>query len=237
MFEHDDLARLRREYAARERRMAGSDRYSIFNPAHLFMIQQRQRIALQLLRQLGFDHLNEKRILEVGCGQGGVLLEYLAYGPSPSHLHGTDLLPNRLEEVRRRLPHLPLTCADGQHLPYATRAFDLVLQYTVFSSLLDQKSKANLASEMLRVLKPGGLILWYDFWLNPTNSRTRGIRLREIKALFPGCSYYVRRVTLAPPIARRVVPLSWLAGYLLEAMPFLRTHNLVGIIKRENHNA
>ena len=237
MSEPDDLTRLRQEYAARQRRLAESDRYSVFNPAHLFMIQQRQRIALQLLRQLGFDHLNDKCILEVGCGQGGVLLEYLAYGPSPAHLHGTDLLPDRLEEAHRRLPHLPLTCADGQRLPYTTRAFDLVLQYTVVSSILDHKSKSNLASEMLRVLKPGGLILWYDFWINPTNPQTRGIRLGEIKALFPSCCYYVRRVTLAPPITRCVVPISWLAGYLLEALPFLRTHYLVGIRKLEDDRA
>ena len=42
-----------------------------------------------------------------------------------------------------------------------------------------------MAEEMVRVLrKPDGLIVWYDFWLNPTNKQTRGIRPTEIKKLF-----------------------------------------------------
>ncbi|MFM8320013.1 MAG: hypothetical protein ACKOC5_03775 [Chloroflexota bacterium] len=37
----DDLDRLRKEYADREKRFAGDDRYSLFNTANLFLIQQR----------------------------------------------------------------------------------------------------------------------------------------------------------------------------------------------------
>lgn len=69
----DDLARLRAEYADRERRLADSDIYSLFNPAHLFMTQQRQRITLKTLRRMGYYPLDKCRILEVGCGRGDVL--------------------------------------------------------------------------------------------------------------------------------------------------------------------
>ena len=225
-----DLIRLRSEYAERERRLAGSDLYSPFNLANLFILQQRQRALLGLLRQCGVDSLEERRILELGCGRGGVLLEHLGYGAAPGRLHGTDLLADRLRDAHVRLPHLPLTCADGQNLPYRTGAFDLVLQYTVFSSILDDGIKANLAREMLRVLrKPGGLIVWYDFWLNPTNRQTRGIRPAEIRRLFPGCRFVFHRITLAPPIARRVVPISWTLALLLEKPKALNTHYLVAI--------
>ena len=81
-----DLDRLRAEYADRERRLAGSDIYSPFNTAHLFMTQQRQRVTLKTLRRFGFYPLDQRRILEVGCGRGGVLLEYLSYGLG--FLHG-----------------------------------------------------------------------------------------------------------------------------------------------------
>ncbi len=113
----DDLDRLRLEYADRERRLAGSDIYSPFNPAHLFMIQQRQRQALSLLRKYHFDCLEKLRIFELGCGGGGVLHEYLAYGAEPGSLHGCDLLPARVREAHARLPGLPLACADGRRLP------------------------------------------------------------------------------------------------------------------------
>jgi hypothetical protein len=42
-----------------------------------------------------------------------------------------------------------------------------------------------------------------------------------------------RRVTLAPPIARRLAKWSWLACELLHVIPWLRTHDLVLIQKAE----
>jgi len=229
-----DLDRLRAEYADRERRLAGSDTYSPFNPAYLFAIQGRQRAVLGLLRRSGLNPLARHRVLEMGCGHGGVLLEYLGYGARPERLHGADLLPARLRDACGRLPGLPLSCADGQRLPYADGAFDLVLQYTVFSSVLDPEIKARLAGEMLRVLRvPGGLILSYDFWLNPTNRQTRGIRPGELRRLFPGCRFEFRRITLAPPLARRLVRFSWLLCALLEKFWVFNTHYLVAIQPEE----
>jgi hypothetical protein len=114
-------------------------------------------------------------------------------------------------------------------LPYASRSFDLVLQLTAFSSILDDRIRCAIAGEMLRVLKPGGLIVWYDFWLNPTNRQTRGIRPAEILRLFPGSSVEFQRVTLAPPIARRLMPISWIACELLENLRIFNTHYLAAI--------
>ena len=106
---------------------------------------------------------------------------------------------------------------------------------TAISSILDSEIRRNICADMLRVLrspdpasgKPGGLILWYDFWLNPTNPQTRGVRfLLTIYhlpftiycSLFPNCHYEFHRITLAPPLARRVVPVSWILAYGLERL-------------------
>lgn len=224
-----DLQRLRQTYAARAERQANTDLYSGFNPAHLFMRQECQRTALEMLKRNGFQSLANTRILELGCGSGAILVEYLGFGVPISNLFGIDLLPDRIEAARRHLP-LPLACADGQHLPYAASTFDLILQYTAFSSILDDTIRTNMADEMLRVLKhTTGLIIWYDFWLNPTNSHTRGIRPPEIRALFPGCQFEFQSITLAPPIARRVVPHSWLLAVFLERLRLFNSHYLVAI--------
>ena len=66
----------------------------------------------------------------------------------------------------------------------------------------ESSRKHRIAAEMCRVLRPGGLILWYDFWINPLNPQTRGVRPVEIRAMFPGCEYRFKRITLASPIAR-----------------------------------
>ena len=132
-----DLDRLRAEYLDRERRFTGQDTYTLFNPANLFIVQQRQRAVLALLRREGFYPLAKRRILEVGCGAGGVLREFLSFGAAPQHVHGLDLLDWRVAEAKALSPHLPLACADGRALPYPDGCFNLVLQYTVFTSILD----------------------------------------------------------------------------------------------------
>jgi SAM-dependent methyltransferase len=203
--------------------------YSFFSPGNLFIWQGRQRAVLSALRRHGYEPLQRHRILEVGCGRGGVLHEMVGYGASPAQLFGCDLLFDRLQDAHQALPNLLLACADGQDLPYPGAAFDLILQFTVFSSILDERIKQHLALEMLRVLAPGGLILWYDFWLNPLNRQTRGIRPQEIRGLFPGCSCQFRRITLAPPLARRLAPLSWQLCALLEKLVILNTHYLAAI--------
>jgi ubiquinone/menaquinone biosynthesis C-methylase UbiE len=229
MPEHPDLLRLRDEYAERARRYGKTDHYSLFNPGQLFAIQQRQRAVLRRLRRNSLYPLLRKDILELGPGSGGVLLEFLSFGASAQKLHGAELLFDRAQSARQSISNLLLACADGQYLPYPSQRFDLALQFTVFSSILDDKIKANIAGELLRVTRPGGMILWYDFWLNPTNPQTRGIRPDEIRQLFPNCMVELQRITLAPPLASRIVPFSWGLALFLESLKIFNTHYLAAI--------
>lgn len=226
----NDLERLKTEYHNRQVRLQERDTYSSFNKAYLFTIQQRQRAMVDLLLKLGIHSITGMRILEVGCGNGDVLHELMSHRVESRMLHGVELLSDRLANAQRRFPGVNFAAVDAQSLPYADEQFDLVLQFTVFSSVLDATVKANIAREMLRVVKkPGGLILWYDFWLNPTNLQTQGIRKPEIRQLFPGCEYTFKRITLAPPVSRRLVSISWTVSALLEKFLLLNTHYLVAI--------
>jgi len=92
----DDIARLRNEYEDRKRRFAASDVYSVFNQATLFGVHQRQRVTLSILKKNGITGLSNLRILEMGCGGGGALTEYLGFGAAPENLYGVDLLFDRL---------------------------------------------------------------------------------------------------------------------------------------------
>jgi hypothetical protein len=85
---------------------------------------------------------------------------------------------------------------------------------------------------MLRVVKPDGAILWYDFHVNnPRNPDVQGINNREIVRLFPNCRIDLRRITLAPPLARLLAPYSLLICYLLERLLVFNTHYL-GVIRK-----
>jgi ubiquinone/menaquinone biosynthesis C-methylase UbiE len=225
----DDISRLRNEYEDRKRRFAGSDVYSWFNQANLFILQQRQRAVLVALKKNGFIDLSRISILEMGCGDGGVLTGFLGFGASPENLHGVDLLFDSLDHAHHVLPGLNFANADGQFLPYPAQTFDIVLQFTALSSILDPQIHQNVCSEILRVLKRDGIILSYDFWLNPTNPQTRGLRPKEIKRLFPGCMYEFHKITLAPPLARRIVPVSWMLALLLEKLKIFNSHYVAAI--------
>ena len=78
---------------------------------------------------------------------------------------------------------------------------------------------------MVRVLAPTGLILWNDLRVdNPKNPNVRGLRREEVAQLFPGLVVSGRRITLLPPLARRLAPLSFGAAQTIEALRLLNTH-------------
>jgi hypothetical protein len=58
-----------------------------------------------------------------------------------------------------------------------------------------------------------------------------------VRALFGGCEVVLSRITLAPPIARRLVPVSWIASLLMEKVRVFNTHYL-GVIRTPiNHHS
>lgn len=223
-----DAAHVRAMYAQRQ---ADDPRYSCFSPGHLYMIHERERRVLALLRRCGAAALSGKRILEIGCGSGSGIRDVIRWGARPEDVTGVDLLQDRIEAARRLCPSdVRLHCANAAQLPFRRGSFDLVFQSTVFSSLLDPRLRRQVAAEMTRVLEPGGLIVWYDFHVdNPWNPDVRGVRRRELRELFPGCTLEVHRLTLAPPLLRRLARHSWIACDVLSAFPWLCTHHLAGI--------
>jgi ubiquinone/menaquinone biosynthesis C-methylase UbiE len=222
--------RLQEVYSKRQ----GDDvRYSWFNPGHLFIIQERERRLLALLSRYGCAPLNTKKILEVGCGSGYWLREFIKWGARPENITGIDLLDNRIVEARQLCPAaVMIQCGSAARLALPDAILDLIIQSTVFTSILDSDMKQQIASEMLRVLKSDGLIVWYDYHVNnPWNPDVRGVKKKEIRRLFPDCRIELKRITLAPPLARWIAPRSWLLAYLLERIPLLCTH-YIGIIRK-----
>ena len=63
----------------------------------------------------------------------------------------------------------------------------------------------------------------------------KGVGKQEIKKLFPNCKFEFHRITLAPPIARLLVPVSWILCELLEKLKIFNTHYLA-VIKKGSHN-
>jgi ubiquinone/menaquinone biosynthesis C-methylase UbiE len=188
---------------------------------------------LAALTRHGRIPLDNLRILEIGCGTGYWLREFIRWGARPENITGIDLLPERIAEATTLCPSpITLRCQSAAQLDYSSGTFDLVFQSTVFTSILSEHMKMQIAREMLRVLHPSGTILWYDFTVNnPWNPDVRGISRREIMQLFPQCRFEFRKLTLAPLIGRPLARVSTLLYRALSAVKIFDTHCLATIHK------
>jgi SAM-dependent methyltransferase len=232
---HDEeISRIKARY---ERRSAAglSDVYNPIAPCNaLWRAELHAETAGLLYSWLGQTRkLSECVIAEIGCGAGANLIDMIGFGAEPSRLLANELLSERVEMARRRLPaSVTFYPGDVMEADIAPESVDLVLQFTVFSSILDASLKSAIARRLWSWLKPGGAVLSYDFiYNNPRNPDVRKLDVRELRRLFPDGQFHVRRVTLAPPLARRVAPVSPALFGALNALPFLRSHALCLIRK------
>lgn len=205
----------------------------MLNPDVWQTVQERQRAMLRLFVRLGWNDLESRRVLEVGCGTGGNLLELLRIGFAPRNLAGIELLPDRFAQAMQALPSgVTLMQGDASTAKFPDECEDIVLQSTVFSSLLDAPFQWRLAQAMWRWVRPGGGVLWYDFTVNnPRNPDVRGVSVARIRELFPQGRVRVQSLTLAPPIARRVCAIHPGLYNVFNTVPLLRTHVLAWIQK------
>ena len=226
--------RIEKVYAQRSKSVP-RDYYSPLFLSNLLSEQELERRILKSMAAYASMNLGHKRILEIGCGEGYWLRQFIQWGAKPEYLAGVDLLPDRVAKAREVChPGIHLECREASHLDFADGSFDIVLQLTVFSSILDAGMKNAVAREMLRVLRPDGSVLWYDFFVNnPRNPDVRGIGKQEMRRLFPDCRIRCERITVAPPLGRVLGRMSRLAYEMVSALRFADTHYLALIQKNE----
>ncbi|OGO53035.1 MAG: hypothetical protein A2148_00910 [Chloroflexi bacterium RBG_16_68_14] len=212
------------------RRVADASPYERLSAAERYLHLTRDRAFLALLGRRGFARLAGLRILELGCGEGSLLRSLLYYGADAVRLEGVDIDAGKVSRAQGSLAGLRLAVGSIAALPYRDGAFDLALAFTVFTSVLNGRARERGAAEALRVLRPGGLLVVYDFWINPLNQDVRPLRAGELRALFAPRPVEVERVTLAPPIVRALGGRPGLCAPL-ERLPWLRTHLLAAVPK------
>jgi SAM-dependent methyltransferase len=186
----------------------------IYHPRHpmgrLFH-EHRLEVMVDALNAVDFA-LEEARVLDFGCGDGAWLRLLIDLGADPGKLTGMDLSASRIAGARRANPAVDWQVVDGGAIPAADAQFDLVLQTTVFSSILDAGLTGALAREMDRVTRPGGAIFWADL-LHGDPGRLRAFTRDELQRLFPAYTVaYERRAY--PGYFRRFYAHPWLCRLL-----------------------
>lgn len=198
------------------------------NPGYAMLADGRDVAILSLL-----DHslpVGSVRFLDVGCGDGS-LVQRVTRQWSDVEAIGLDLLPDRIEAAQTAVPAGRFVVGSADELPFDDASFDAVAAITLFSSIPSAATEAAAAREIGRVLKPGGWLVWYDLrYDNPSNPAVHGVTKRRLGELFPGWERRLSTLTLVPPLARRLGPLTPIAYPLLHAIPPLRSH-LIGRLR------
>jgi SAM-dependent methyltransferase len=106
-----------------------------------------------------FDLRPGELLLDVGCGDGFWTALFAEAGLTAT---GVDLSPAGIEAARRSHPEAQFVVGDAESLPFPDGSFDVVFCRAI--SHLSRRelftdASARLASEMARLLRPGGLIL------------------------------------------------------------------------------
>ena len=127
----------------------------------------------ELLDQLALQ--GDERVLDLGCGRGAVLL-MAALRLTTGQAVGVDLWKrqdqsgNAAEATRRNAvaegvsDRVELHTADITALPFEDGSFDLVVSSVAIHNVKGRASRDRVIHEAVRVLRPGGRLLFADIW-------------------------------------------------------------------------
>ena len=135
-----------------------------------------------------YAHLENARILDVGCGLGLYVQRFRALSDD---VHGVDIDPDKVRQAGELLPNIRQ--ASAEHLPYPDNTFDVVLSHEVLEHVDDDLAAAR---EAYRVLKPGTLIVFVPnrFYPRRTGSLARQLSLWQ----YPPGELFAGRAAQSP---------------------------------------
>ncbi|HEX2088121.1 MAG TPA: glycosyltransferase [Solirubrobacteraceae bacterium] len=222
-----DLARTYGAYRASRRKQRA---WSADNPGNHAI---RRELTERLMSAAAAPLAGDGAVLDVGCGSGWLLRELIDRGVAGTRLTGVEVLAERVAAARERVPEARIVRADAAALPFPAGSFSLVVLVAVLSSIPDRARRAAVLGEAARVLRDDGVAIVYDTRIgNPLNRATRRVRAEEVA----GGGLTVasdRTLTVLPPLARRLGPLTGRAYPILAALPAARTHRLIVARRRD----
>lgn len=190
--------------------------------------------ALTIKKILEYS-FNQSVVLDVGCGEGRFLKPLIESGRT---VIGVDPSLILLRDAKKREPRADLVLAIGEHLPFRSGTFDVILCAATLEHLLSPKL---FFKEAGRCLKNGGIICikqGYEKRINPKIQidHMRSFTYLDIIKLLSNSGFGIIHVT---KIGNRTL---WnLTKYLMPFIPLrkmwftiFRIHFLLGRKKPEN---
>lgn len=151
-----------------------------------------------IFKELLPENLEDKRLLDAGCGTGWFSKEAVSRGASVVSL---DLGCRLLKQVKEKCSSTPVA-GDVLALPFKNDVFDFVIATEVIEHTVNPKEAIRA---MNRVLKPGGLFIlttpnkaWYFavwlarvFRLRPYEGYENWVGWRQVQGWFSECGCFI----------------------------------------------
>ncbi|MBT8196589.1 MAG: methyltransferase domain-containing protein [Bacteroidia bacterium] len=96
------------------------------------------------------------KVLEIGCGTG--LFTKKVYDKTKAQITAIDISPELLEQAKVKLPEAEFLVEDAMNMKYDDNTFDVVFG----SSVLHHLDMEKAMTELFRVLKPGGRLVFAE---------------------------------------------------------------------------
>ncbi len=146
------------DHARRVREMFAkiSPRYDLLN--HLLSANIDLRWRRRVVRELKPLLTKDARVLDVGCGTGDLSIEL--FEKTAAQVTGLDFCRPMLTLAQAKAPRLAFIEGDALRLPFADASFEGL---TIGFALRNLASVEDGLSELLRVLKPNGVVAILEF--------------------------------------------------------------------------
>ncbi len=114
------------------------------------------------------DRFSGKKILDIGCGVGR-WSERIAL--RQASIVGLDLSKQMIRKAKERvkkkkLENVDLVIGSTNFLPFVPRTFDAILSVTVLQHIVNVSAFRSAVSEILKIVKEGGLIVLLEYAYN-----------------------------------------------------------------------
>lgn len=126
-------------------------------------------------------------ILDVGCGNGLVLSRLSA---GYARVCGIDYSQAMIETARTLLPHGEFSVGEARTVPFAGASFERVLCYSIFHYFPSDDYAVEAIGELVRVCRPGGVVLVGDLLDKACEAEIKGSSNRDFERKIPSIHRY-----------------------------------------------